>query len=132
MLKRKVLLAEDDEDDQQFFNDFLKTRNDLILMPIAENGEVLFEFLQSITDDSELPDLIVLDQNMPKINGLQALQLLKASDRYMHIPVCIYSTYMDETLAKKGIEKGACQVLSKPLTKAGYDNMIEVLLKVCG
>ena len=43
MLKRKILLAEDDADDQQFFNEFLQNRDDITLLPVADNGEVLFE-----------------------------------------------------------------------------------------
>lgn len=131
MLKRKILLAEDDEDDQQFFNDFLKSRNDIILMPIAENGLVLTEYLEGIADRAQLPDLIILDQNMPKSNGLQTLQVLKEDERYTHIPVIIYSTYTDETLIKIGSEMGATMVVSKPVTKEGYHEMIEVVFKVC-
>lgn len=131
MLKRKILLAEDDEDDQQFFNDFLKSRNDIILMPIAENGLVLTEYLEGITDRAQLPDLIILDQNMPKSNGLQTLQVLKEDERYTHIPVIIYSTYTDDTLIKIGSEMGATMVVSKPVTKEGYHEMIEVVFKVC-
>lgn len=131
MLKRKILLAEDDEDDQQFFNDFLKSRNDIILMPIAENGLVLTEYLEGIADRAQLPDLIILDQNMPKSNGLQTLQVLKEDERYTHIPVIIYSTYTDDTLIKIGSEMGATMVVSKPVTKEGYHEMIEVVFKVC-
>ena len=89
-------MAEDDEDDQIFFYDFLRGRNDIALLPIAADGAVLFEILQRIHKHADLPDLILLDQNMPKINGLQALRMLKSNSRYAHIPVGIYSTYTDE------------------------------------
>ena len=131
MLKRKVLLAEDDEDDQRFFNEFLKHRKDIMLMPIAENGEELFEILDTLAESSVLPDLIILDQNMPKSNGLQALRHLKANSRYAHIPVSIYSTYTDEELIKKGLASGACYVISKPVTKEGYHEMIDKLFEAC-
>jgi CheY-like chemotaxis protein len=131
MLKRRILLAEDDEDDQQFFYEFLKCRNDILLMPIAENGLVLSDLLEGITDQCQLPDLIILDQNMPKRNGLQTLQFLKADQRYAHIPVIIYSTYTDETLIKNGADMGACGVVPKPVTKEGYNEMLDAFLKVC-
>lgn len=131
MLKRKVLLAEDDADDQRFFNEFLEGRDDIILLPIADNGEVLFEILKSVDKNLGLPDLIILDQNMPKTNGLQALRLLKADNRYAHIPVSIYSTYTDEELIKKGFESGACQVVTKPISKEGYHQMMDGFFKVC-
>ena len=123
MLKRKILLAEDDEDDQHFFIDFLQSRNDIVLMPIVENGIALVELLEKIKTD-ELPDYIILDQNMPKRNGLQTLQILKKESRYAHIPVMIYSTYTDDQLIKKGTELGASMVMTKPLTKEGYDQLV--------
>lgn len=131
MPKRKVLLAEDDEDDQRFFNEFLKNREDIVLLPIAENGEVLFEILGNITKDADLPDLIILDQNMPKLNGIYALRLLKADSRYAHIPVSIYSTYTDEELIKNGLASGACFVVSKPVSQEGYHQMMDRLFEAC-
>ena len=131
MPKRKVLLAEDDEDDQRFFNEFLKNREDIVLLPIAENGEVLFEILGNITKDTDLPDLIILDQNMPKLNGIGALRLLKSDSRYAHIPVSIYSTYTDEELIKNGLSSGACFVVSKPVSQEGYHQMMDRLFEAC-
>lgn len=129
MLKRKILLAEDDVDDQQFFKSFLEDYKGIIIMPVADDGEALFQLLSNIDDTADLPDLIILDQNMPKINGLRALQLLKTDNRYAPIPVCIYSTYTDEELMKRGLEEGACQVVSKPTSKDGYHEMIDNLFK---
>jgi CheY-like chemotaxis protein len=131
MLKRKILLAEDDLDDQRFFNEFLQNRKDLVLLPIAGNGEVLFEILHAISTSADLPDFIILDQNMPKINGLQALALLKADSRYAHIPVSIYSTYTDEELIQKGLATGACDVVSKPISKEGYNEMVDGFFRAC-
>jgi CheY-like chemotaxis protein len=131
MPKRKVLLAEDDEDDQRFFNEFLENRKDTVLLPIAENGEVLFDILGNITKDTDLPDLIILDQNMPKISGLNALRLLKADSRYAHIPVSIYSTYTDEELIKNGLALGACFVVPKPISWEGYHRMMDRLFEAC-
>src|SRR5215208_1766806 len=102
MLKKRILLAEDDEDDRQFFLHFLRDRLDIILLPIAADGVMLMELLEGITAKSDLPDYIILDQNMPKQNGLQTLALLKDDTRYSHIPVIIYSTYTDAALIKSG------------------------------
>jgi CheY-like chemotaxis protein len=131
MLKTRILLAEDDVDDQEFFSDYMQTRNDVQLMSIVENGESLLELLDSIPNSEELPHIIILDQNMPKMNGIQTLQHLKNSERYAHIPVSIYSTYTDESLIKNGSALGACTVLPKPYTKEGYEKMIETLFKHC-
>jgi CheY-like chemotaxis protein len=125
---KKILLAEDDRDDQKFFCDFLKHRADIELLPVADNGIVLFDQLASIEDSAGLPDLIILDHNMPRRNGLQTLKLLKDTERYAHIPVVIYSTYTDKQLIEACAEKGACSVLPKPFTKDGYSEMIDTVL----
>jgi CheY-like chemotaxis protein len=129
MARKKVLLAEDDLDDQHFFYDFLQDRKDIILMDAVENGVVLFNSLEKIADTTELPDLIILDQNMPKRNGLQTLQLLKNTHRYNHIPVMVYSTYTDEQLKTNSLKMGATEVLPKPITKEEYNEMMDIFLK---
>lgn len=131
MIKRKILLAEDDEDDQKFFADFLQSREDISLMPIAENGEVLINILENITENEKLPEFIILDQNMPKRNGLQTLSALKQNHRYRNIPVMIYSTYIDNSLVENGQKMGACIVLPKPITQEGYDKLINTFFLTC-
>jgi CheY-like chemotaxis protein len=130
MTPKKVLLAEDDSDDQQIFYDFLYHRTDLHLLPVAENGVALFHFLESVCSAGELPDLIILDQNMPKRNGLQTLRMLKEDPRYAAIPVMVYSTYTDQQLIDACLEVGASAVMTKPITKEGYEEMIDAFLKV--
>ncbi|HVG40384.1 MAG TPA: response regulator [Chitinophagaceae bacterium] len=125
----KILLAEDDVDDQSLFHEFLHHRADIALMPVAENGVILIETLEQISNDEHLPQLIILDQNMPKRNGLQTLQLLKANNRYAHIPVMMYSTYTDQQLINKGSQMGAAVITSKPITKDGYNQMIDSFLE---
>jgi CheY-like chemotaxis protein len=131
MLKKRILLAEDDEDDQEFFRDFIKDREDVILLPMAQNGMELMEQLENISNPSDLPDFIILDQNMPKQNGLQTLQSLKKDTRYAHIPVVIYSTYTDDSLIKRGAETGACLVLPKPISKLAYDQLVNKVIDSC-
>lgn len=130
--KKTILVAEDDEDDQAFFTEFLKHRSDVSLLPIAENGEALIRQLEQLyTTQAFLPDFIILDQNMPKRSGLQTLEYLKSHPHYTQIPVMLYSTYTDKALIQKGAELGACKVVSKPITTEGYNRMIEELFQEC-
>ncbi|SIN76193.1 response regulator [Chitinophaga niabensis] len=124
-LPKKILLAEDDKDDQDFFHDFLQEREDILLLPIASNGEELLEYLDNTT---ELPDAIILDQNMPKLNGLQTLQQLKITSRYSDITVMVYSTSTDDNLIKESNMLGATLVVSKPSSYKGYQRMIDELI----
>lgn len=128
---KKILLAEDDLDDQQFFLHFLKSRNDIVLLPVATDGVMVLEQLNQIAETSALPDVIILDQNMPRQNGLQTVELLKKDHRYAHISVIIYSTYADSALKRKGVEAGACLVVPKPLSKDEYHKMMDLILQTC-
>lgn len=124
----KILLAEDDGDDKRFFFDFLKNRHTLELLPAKDNGEELINYLQNVTDEALLPDAVILDQNMPKCNGLDTLSRLKADARFKHIPVMIYSTFIDNQLRQRAMQAGAILVASKPSSQEGYNSMIDELI----
>ncbi|AEV99514.1 hypothetical protein A4D02_27110 [Niastella koreensis] len=124
-MTKKILLAEDDYDDQEFFYNVLTARTDAAILHAVENGEEVIQFLN---DTTTLPDVIILDQNMPKQNGLQTLCLLKGNDRYAHIPVVIYSTYTNELLEAQCSSLGALMTAVKPVDKKGYNDMIDQIL----
>jgi len=126
---KKILLAEDDPDDVSFFFQYLSERPDLVLLPPVENGEEVVEYLQK-AHNGTFPDLIILDQNMPKCNGLQTLAILKNNTQYEKIPVFVYSTYTDAYLVKKSIQLGARSVLEKPFSVEGYHKMIDDILEL--
>lgn len=126
---KKILLAEDDPDDVGFFFQYLGNRPDLLLLPAVDNGEEVFEYLQN-AHNGTFPDLIILDQNMPKCNGLQTLAILKNNTQYENIPVFVYSTYTDAYLVKQSIQLGAVSVLEKPVSVEGYHKMIDEMLEL--
>ena len=121
MVQKKVLLAEDDLDDRMIFEDFLEDRNDFLLISVVENGVEIFEFLNGLNSESELPQLIILDKNMPKINGVEALKLLKSEEKFSKISVVIYSTYIDQNLVNTCKALGAAAILpgKQPLSGGG-------------
>jgi CheY-like chemotaxis protein len=126
------VLAEDDEDDRMFFETFLVERKDIHLLQSVSDGEALIEALHDRTQLNQLPDIIILDQNMPRMNGLETLKVLKASETYTRIPVVIYSTYIHEKLIESCLECGASLVLEKPDGKDGYLEMLDRMVAVIG
>src|SRR6188768_3665186 len=96
-----VLLVEDDPDDRELFIEFYQDRNDIVLLPSSTNGVELIAYLESITEETSLPHLIVLDQNMPKMNGKETLTFLKSSEKFSNIHVLVYSTYTDSNLIEE-------------------------------
>lgn len=127
MITRKVILAEDDPDDRELFELFLSNRTDISLLPSAGNGIELLAYLES-SSEAELPELIILDQNMPMMNGKQTLQALNDHERFSNIPVVIYSTYADSNLITECKKLGARMVAMKPLDLAGYNKMMDDFL----
>lgn len=96
---KRIALAEDDGDDQDIFREVIAEINSEFEVLIAENGEKLLELVDQLPD-AELPDLFVLDQNMPRLKGLETIHVLKSRDRYREIPAVIYSTYHDPMFIK--------------------------------
>jgi DNA-binding NarL/FixJ family response regulator len=130
MSVKKVILVEDDPDDRDLFNIFYSARRDIRILSNVENGVELINYLHNLTTDKNLPDLIVLDQNMPKMNGKQTLAYLKSSERYAGIPTVIYSTYTDTNLVHECIKLGASMVAIKPIDDEGYQKMMDDFLEL--
>lgn len=124
-----ILLAEDDGDDRTFFLEFLGDRPDITLLPMVTNGAEVLDYLRA---DCPAPDIIVLDQNMPKLSGTEALKALKAADSFAAIPVVIYSTYVEPQLVDECLNLGAALVLPKPDSPEGYNEMMDAILGAWG
>lgn len=128
MLKyKKIVLVEDDADDRQIFEEILREVDPEAGLVTAENGLEMVALLDKMTDE-DLPDMIILDQNMPKMTGRESLIFLKESDRYRHIPAIIYSTYQVSDFYLECLDLGAQDVVPKPDTLQAYREMIEQFL----
>lgn len=85
-----LVLADDDTDDRELFEEVIKEINSHIKINMVEDG---LQLMDRLHDGSRaLPDLLFLDLNMPGKNGKQCLQEIKADSRLKNIPVVIYST----------------------------------------
>jgi CheY-like chemotaxis protein len=130
MMATRVLLVEDDADDRDLFTTFFAERSDISLMPPVTNGLELIAYLKKMPSDHDLPDLIVLDQNMPMMNGKQTLKFLKSDSRFARIPAVIYSTYTDSNLIIDCKKLGASMVAVKPIDQEGYQKMMDDFLQL--
>ncbi len=129
---KKVILAEDDPDDRELFSIFYGGRKDIHLLPSVENGIELIDYLQRAASVHDLPDLIVLDQNMPLMTGKQTLEFLRSSELFSNIPiVVVYSTYTDINLIVECRKLGASMVVEKPIDHSGYQKMMDDFLDFC-
>lgn len=131
MLKRKILLADDDGDDRLIFAQvFDNLGNHQAVLSVVENGLEVIEYLNKIKETDALPDLIILDHNMPKMNGKQALHYLKNNPRFKNINVIIYSTFNDALFMEECGRLGASSIIAKPNSYEEYIDMVKYFLNV--
>ena len=105
----------------QYFKEVGKDQH----VKFIRNGQEAIDFLEGISDDSVLPRLIVLDLNMPILNGTQTLLQMKRTKRLSRIPVIILSTSENENERRKCLSFGAEEYLVKPSTYQEGLHLIE-------
>jgi CheY-like chemotaxis protein len=128
MLKyKKILLVDDDEDDRQIFREIVREVDPYAELDFAENGLDMIALLSTMSG-ADLPGMIILDQNMPRMTGKESLIYLKENDRYKHIPTIVYSTYQVKDFYQECLQLGAEDVVAKPDTMQAYREMIEQFL----
>jgi len=109
---RSVFIVDDDVDDRELFIEAVAEINPSIQCLSAQDCQ---EALDKLNDESmPLPDIIFLDLNMPRINGKQCLEQLKASARLCNIPVVIYTTSSLQKDIEETRELGAAHFITKP------------------
>jgi len=119
--KLSLLLIEDDEIERMKFKRVCLNNNLKCLIHEAKNGETAFEILNQL---QELPCLILLDLNMPKMNGLEFLKILKEDEKFKYIPAIIMSSSNNHEDIKTSYDLGAAGYMLKPLRVQDYENKI--------
>lgn len=108
-----ILIAEDDADDRFLLEAAFKQNELLANLCFVKDGLQVITYLDAIPDAGELPDLIVLDLNMPVLNGLETLIQLQANRRYHKVPVVMYSTSDNEKDKSYCMRCGAVKFIIK-------------------
>jgi CheY-like chemotaxis protein len=124
----KILIGEDDFEDQFILEEYFQDNGVKDVVAFEKNGKKILEYLQQIEPDEELPKLIVLDLNMPILNGTQTLFELKQDSRFNKIPVIIYSTSDNDHEKRKCLNFGAEDYLVKPVSVDEGDKMVKRFL----
>jgi CheY-like chemotaxis protein len=113
-LKPFILIADDDQEDRYLMHiafEEIGRSGDIYLV---ENGIQVFKYLDDSMQQDTMPALIVLDLNMPILNGMETLSRLKAHSLYKNIPVIIYTTSVHEVEKARCLEIGAADFIKKP------------------
>ena len=116
-----ILLAEDDEDDYLILRDaFGECPLDVELARVRD-GEELLEYLEKAP---LLPSIILLDLNMPRKDGREALKEIKSNEKWRHIPVVALTTSNMQSDVRHVYQLGAANFIRKP---SSYSEMLRAI-----
>jgi CheY-like chemotaxis protein len=119
---KPILLVEDDNVDVMMVKRALKDLNITNLLVHTPNGKEAFEYLTG--EGNERPCIILLDLNMPKMNGVEFLKVVKADDVFKKIPVVVLTTSRDTEDKFETFELSAAGYIVKP---ANYKKFVEAM-----
>lgn len=130
-MKNKIhlLLVEDNEGDIILTREALENSSVIETMEISRDGNAAIEYLEYVLFNKEiqLPDIILLDINLPKVNGQEVLQFIKEHEQLKQIPVIMLSTSSSEKDIVTSYKNYANCFISKPVE---VDNFMSVISKI--
>lgn len=109
----KILLADDDDDDCIFFEEALEESSCSTALSIVNDGVELMHFLEENSKEA-FPDILFLDLNMPRKNGIECLTEINKSEKFKDIAVIIFTTSFDSIIIDELYDKGAIHYIRKP------------------
>jgi CheY-like chemotaxis protein len=124
---KNLLLVDDDADDHEIFLEAVKEIDGSIDCTCLFDGEQALKRLSE--NEKNLPDLIILDTNMPKLNGKQILNELKKTSHLKDIPVIMYSTFFSDRDIDELMRLGAVHHLSKPSKFEDFRILLDDILR---
>jgi CheY-like chemotaxis protein len=127
-----ILMADDDEDDQMLVADALRQAEILNPLRFVRHGEELMSYLHRREGFASLslaarPGLLLLDLNMPRKGGREALREIKADPGLRSIPVVVFTTSDMQDDVDLSYALGANSFISKPLTFDGLVKSLKIL-----
>lgn len=125
-----IFLAEDDIDDQELLIEAMADHAENIKIETATNGRKAILFLENLPDHS-LPCLIILDYNLPELDGAEILKVLSNHKRYHHVPKVVWSTSNSQMYKQVCLEGGAQAYFVKPSDVSGIKQLAKEMLSLC-
>jgi two-component system response regulator len=130
MQNKTILLIEDSMDDALLTKRALEKTRVPVEINIAENGEEAFKYLyENQSHHNTLPDLILLDLNLPRLNGLDILKKIKSHPKTKMIPCVILSSSDEAIDVRQCIEAGANSYIQKSVDFAKFKEKADLIVR---
>jgi CheY-like chemotaxis protein len=122
----EILLAEDNEDDVLMIREAFDEANLAKIIEVVSDGEQALRYLrrEQPYHHSRPPGLLLLDINMPKKDGFEVLEEVKADARLRHLPVIMLTTSHREEDVVRSYSRGACSYVTKPIDFKQFQDVV--------
>jgi CheY-like chemotaxis protein len=130
MKKHTILWADDDPDDLALMREALQQTDQRFELVEAHNGRKALDYLDLVKHQKDFPCLIVLDLNMPVLNGRDTLAIIKSEEEYHSIPVVVFTTSGNEA-DRAFCSRFGVDMLTKPPSFEGLKQVAQKIVSLC-
>ena len=129
---RIILLVEDNPDDVELTQRAFERSSQISEIVVAKDGSDALEYLFATgahegRDVTRMPEVVLLDLNLPKIDGLEVLRRLRADQRTRRLPVVVLTSSNEEDDVRRSYELGANSFVRKPVDFAQFHQTAQQL-----
>jgi CheY-like chemotaxis protein len=125
-----ILLADDDSEDQELLKESLLAQEPVAMIDVVWNGQEVLTYLNECPEDG-LPQLLILDFQMPILTAVEVLDRLRRNTRYDSIHKVVWSTSTQPEHIKKCLENGALRYFAKPNNQDELHRLAGSILSLC-
>ena len=127
----RILLVEDDPDDIYIIRRIIGRAPISVDIQTCGNGQEALDYLESCgdADQRDLPDLILLDLNMPIMDGNEFIRRLRSESDHSALPVCVLTTSREEAVIQQAYEAGANAVVTKVESLEGMKEALNTIVE---
>jgi CheY-like chemotaxis protein len=125
-----ILVGEDDEDDQEMLTEVFSSIDKSFILLFVDNGKEVLSALGKLRDD-QMPCLVILDYNMPGLNGAEIVKEIGQNERYKDIPKIVWSTSGSDKFKKLCLDLGAVDYVIKPSNHTDLEKIARHMISFC-
>ena len=123
----RIFLIEDDADDIELLEVSLKDNNVDYDMEVVMEGDKVQNYLQNC---KELPDIIVMDFNLPRVHGREIIKQIKSNEDFRRIPLIVLTTSTAKEDIEYSYKMGADTFITKPTTIQGFNATVGAIVQL--
>jgi CheY-like chemotaxis protein len=128
--QRSILYIDDDDDDRMMVKDAINLIDDKLILIESANAQEGLGYLQKAFVEKKLPCLVLLDLNMPGMNGRDTLMVIKDDEDLSKVPVVVFTTSSSE-LDKTFCKKYNVEMITKPFSFQSLKAVMQSILCKC-